>query len=49
MRAVRTDRGSVFYLCQRAATDPRFSKYPCLPVLQCPGYEVKEMPGDSPG
>ena len=31
-------RGSTFYLCQLALTDPRFSKYPTLPVLACKGY-----------
>jgi hypothetical protein len=37
---------SVFYLCQRALTDPRFSKYPPLPVLSCPGYERRPPPPD---
>jgi hypothetical protein len=32
-------RGSTFYLCQLALTDPRFPKYPPLPVLACEGYE----------
>ena len=32
-------RGSTFYLCQLALTDPRFSKYPTLPVLACEGYQ----------
>jgi hypothetical protein len=32
-------RGSTFYLCKLALTDPRFSKYPTLPVLACEGYE----------
>lgn len=40
-RIVRTDRGSVFYQCQRSHTDPRYPKYPCLPVHACPGYEPK--------
>jgi len=39
-RVVRSDRGSVFYRCLLAATDPRFSKYPPLPVLRCAGYEA---------
>jgi len=39
-RRVCTDRGSVFYQCQRSATDPRYSKYPRLPVIRCPGYEL---------
>ncbi len=33
-------RGSVFFRCARAETDDRFVRYPPLPVLSCPGYEV---------
>lgn len=43
---------STFYLCERALTDPRFRKYPPLPVLACPGYERKPPPaepGPGPG
>jgi hypothetical protein len=29
---------STFYLCDRSLTDPRFARYPQLPVLQCAGY-----------
>ena len=39
MRAVTTRRGSTFYRCARADTDPRFARYPALPMLQCVGYE----------
>ena len=39
MRRIESDRGSIFYLCERSATDARFPKYPRLPVLQCVGYE----------
>ena len=46
-RLVRTDRGSVFYQCQRSASDPRYPKYPRLPVLCCPGFEVKEEPPET--
>ena len=42
VRPVRTDRGAVYYQCQRAATDPRYAKYPRLPVIHCPGHEVRE-------
>ena len=31
-------RRSVFVRCGLAATDPRFPKYPPLPVRACPGY-----------
>jgi hypothetical protein len=38
LRMVRSDRGSAFYRCLLSARDPRFPKYPRLPVLACPGY-----------
>jgi len=34
-------RGSTFSLCQLALSDPRFPKYPTLPVLACEGYEPR--------
>lgn len=37
---MRSDRGSIFYRCERAKTDPRYPKYPRLPVLHCPGWEM---------
>ena len=30
---------SVFYMCLRAETDPKFRRYPPLPVLTCEGFE----------
>jgi hypothetical protein len=46
MEKIVSARGSTFYLCQLALTDPRFSKYPTLPVLACEGYEplVERVP-----
>jgi hypothetical protein len=38
MRLITSDRGSRFYLCELSKTDPRFPKYPRLPVLSCTGY-----------
>jgi hypothetical protein len=38
-REIGSDRGSIFLLCQLSFTDPRFEKYPRLPVLACPGYK----------
>jgi hypothetical protein len=38
-RRVASARGSVFWLCRRAETDPAYPKYPPLPRLACPGYE----------
>ena len=38
-REIRTDRGSVFTLCERGLTDPAWPKYPRLPVHLCGGFE----------
>ena len=38
VRVVETRRGSRFFLCTLSETDPRYAKYPGLPVLRCPGY-----------
>jgi hypothetical protein len=46
VRVVTSRRGSTFYRCARAETDPRFVRYPPLPVLTCPGYE-REAPAQS--
>jgi len=47
VRIVTNRRGSVFYRCLRADDDPRFVRYPPLPVITCPGYEQLD-PGQSP-
>jgi hypothetical protein len=38
-RRVDSARGSTFILCELSRTDPRFHKYPRLPVLTCVGYQ----------
>ena len=43
-----SDRGSTFYLCALSASDPRFAKYPRLPVLACIGYDEKSCTRSSP-
>jgi len=40
-RRIESARGSAFILCNLSQTDPRFPKYPRLPVLSCEGYEKK--------
>ena len=35
---VESSKGSLFLLCTLSKTDPRFPKYPRLPVLVCSGY-----------
>jgi hypothetical protein len=36
---VETRRGSTFVLCRRSEGDPRFARYPALPMLACAGFE----------
>jgi len=43
-RRVVSAKGSEFWLCAKSETDPRFPKYPRLPVLQCNGYARSESP-----
>jgi hypothetical protein len=50
-REVPTPRAT-FWLCRRSATDPRFERYPRLPVRACRGYEpggpgTPDPPGDT--
>jgi len=40
-RVQKNTRGSAFWRCARADTDPRFRRYPPLPVLQCAGHEER--------
>jgi hypothetical protein len=37
-RPATSARGSTFWRCGRAETDPRFVKYPRLPVVTCSGF-----------
>jgi hypothetical protein len=38
-RAITSDRGTRFIMCELSKTDPRFRRYPSLPVVACDGYE----------
>jgi hypothetical protein len=40
-RLITSDKASRFLQCQLSFTDPRFAKYPRLPVLKCSGYSQK--------
>jgi len=42
---VRSSKGSLFLLCGLSRTDPRFAKYPRLPVLACSGYQKASPAG----
>jgi hypothetical protein len=39
-RLIASRGGSTFVLCELSRTDPRFPRYPPLPVRQCPGFET---------
>jgi hypothetical protein len=38
VRIITSDRGSRFVMCELSKADPRFRRYPALPVLACDGY-----------
>lgn len=38
-RTITNRRGSTFWYCRLSETDPRFARYPRLPVTRCAGYE----------
>jgi hypothetical protein len=38
VQLVQNSRGSTFFLCRLSFSDPRFARYPPLPVLSCAGF-----------
>jgi hypothetical protein len=38
-KKIASSKGSEFFLCELSKSDPRFPKYPRLPVLSCSGYQ----------
>ena len=40
-KLIRNTRGSSFSMCERSKTDPRYPKYPRVPVRECAGYEKR--------
>jgi hypothetical protein len=41
-------RHARYWLCRLAAVDPRFDKYPRLPVVACSGYEPRPDAPETP-
>ena len=37
-RMIESSKGATFIRCERSFVDPRFARYPTLPVLRCDGY-----------
>lgn len=44
---IESAKGSEFIRCSRSDDDPRFRKYPALPMLSCPGF-VTNRGADAP-
>jgi hypothetical protein len=40
-RTIESSKGATFIRCELSFTDPRFARYPRLPVLRCEGYESR--------
>ena len=38
---IKSDRGSTFVQCGLSKTDPRFARYPPLPVIVCGGHTAR--------
>jgi hypothetical protein len=47
VKRIGSARGSVFLLCLLHERDPRFAKYPRLPVIHCSGYVKNTIGGKS--
>jgi hypothetical protein len=43
VQVITSARGSRFFLCKLSLTDPRFPKYPVIPVVECIGYEPRPL------
>jgi hypothetical protein len=39
VKTVTSDKGSIFFRCSLSDADPRFPKYPRLPVIRCAGWK----------
>lgn len=37
---ITSDKGSMFAQCARAKDDPRYRRYPVVPVIRCEGHSA---------
>jgi len=42
-KEITSSKGQTFIRCEKSFTDPRFPRYPTLPVTSCSGYEPQTM------
>jgi hypothetical protein len=47
-RTILSGKGRRFLLCERSRTDPRYPRYPALPVISCAGHEPGRPIAGSP-
>jgi hypothetical protein len=45
-QVVTSARGSRFVLCRLSFVDPRFPKYPVIPVIECGGFASRPSNGE---
>jgi len=45
---ITSSKGSEFLMCGLSKTEPRFPKYPRLPVLACSGYHGRDFSESEP-
>jgi hypothetical protein len=45
-QTVASSKGGLFWLCRLSSVDPRFPRYPTLPVLRCSGFKPA-LPAES--
>jgi len=38
---IPSDRGQRFIRCGKSDADPRYARYPALPMAHCQGYETR--------
>lgn len=39
VRAITSERGSTFWLCERSKREPQYPRYPPQPRVSCEGFE----------
>ena len=47
-KLIESSKGATFVLCQLSYVDPRFARYPRLPVLACDGYTPRDTGSHPP-
>jgi hypothetical protein len=48
VQVVSSARGATFYLCRLSVGDPRYPRYPPIPVLSCAGFRPQAAAAAQP-